>query len=117
MKKLTTGLVASLLLANSLPVLADHHGHGRYDYGPPAVVVHHHHHHPPRWAPLAWALGGIALGSAIVSIAPPRPVVAAPAVVVALPPPPRTAWFCQSYQAYYPTVPYCPEGWQPVPVY
>lgn len=110
MKKLTTGLLASLLLANSLPALADHHGHGRYYYGPPVV---HHHHHAHRVAPLAWVLGGIALGSALVAIAPPRPVVATTAVVVAPPPlPARTAWFCQSYQAYYPNVPYCPEGWQ-----
>jgi hypothetical protein len=113
MKKLLTGLLASLLLVNALPAFADHHDHGRYSYGPPVE----HHHHPHRGAPLAWVLGGIALGSALVAIAPPpRPVVAAPAVVVA-PPPPRTAWFCQSYQAYYPNVPYCPEGWQPVAVY
>ncbi|MFN3883606.1 MAG: hypothetical protein ACK4Q4_02470 [Rhodocyclaceae bacterium] len=114
MKKLTTGLLASLLLANTLPAWADHRGQGRYYYGPPVAHHHHHHyhHHAPRWAPLAWTLGGIALGSAIVSIASPRPVIAAPAVVLAPPPPPRTAWFCQSYQAYYPNVAYCPEGWQ-----
>ncbi|MFN3401265.1 MAG: hypothetical protein ACK4Z4_13090 [Ferrovibrio sp.] len=113
MKKLTIGLLASLLLANSLPALADHHGHERYNYGPP-FEHHHHHHHPHRGAPLAWMLGGIALGSALVTIAPPRPVVAAPPVVVIVPPTPpmRTAYYCQSYQAYYPGVPYCPAGWQ-----
>ncbi|MDI6748952.1 MAG: hypothetical protein QMD73_02080 [Rhodocyclaceae bacterium] len=116
MKKTTLAITAAALLAASLPAQADPHGHGRYYYGPP---VGHHHHHPHRGAPLAWVLGGIALGSALVAIAPPRPVVAAPAVVVAPPPspPPRTAWFCPSYQAYYPNVPYCPEGWQPVAVY
>ncbi|WP_126447324.1 hypothetical protein [Sulfuricystis multivorans] len=114
MKKLAIASAAALL-ATSLPAQAGPHGHGRY-YGPP---VEHHHHHLHRAAPLAWLLGGIALGSALVAIMPPRPVVAAPAVVVAPPPPlpPRTAWFCQSYQAYYPNVPYCPEGWQPVTVY
>ncbi|MFN4148437.1 MAG: hypothetical protein ACK4E4_02660 [Rhodocyclaceae bacterium] len=109
MKKPLTVVLASLLLANSLPALADHHGHDRY-HGPPAI--HHHHDHPRRWAPLAWALGGIALGSALVTIAPPRPVVVAPPVVVVPPPKPmRHAYYCQSYQAYYPYVPYCPEGW------
>lgn len=110
MKKPLTVLLASML-ANSLPALAGHHGHDR-TYGPP-VIHHHHHHHPQRWAPLAWTLGGIAIGSAIVSIAPVRPVVVAPPVVVMSPPPPRrTAYYCWSYQAYWPNVPYCPEGWQ-----
>jgi len=31
-------------------------------------------------------------------------------------PPPSTYWYyCQSYGAYYPTVPSCPEAWVPVP--
>jgi hypothetical protein len=113
-KRLVTGLLASLLLIDSLPALADPHGHWHYGDAPIVVERHHHRHHG---APLAWMLGGVVLGSALVSIAAPRPVAPAQAIVVAPPPPPRTAWFCASYQAYYPNVPYCPEGWQPVVVY
>lgn len=114
MKKLVTGLLASLLLANSLPALAGPHGHDRY-YGPPAV--RHHHRHGGYGAPLAWGVAGLALGSVLYSIATP-PVVAAPVVVMPPPRPPgRMAYFCESYQAYYPNVQYCPEGWRAVPAY
>ena len=117
MKKLVLGLLASLLFVQSLPAMADHHGHWHH-YGPPRAPHHHHFH---RGAPLAWMLGGVVLGSALISITAPRPVIAAPAVVVSppqpivvSPPTARTAWFCESYQAYYPSVPYCPEGWRVV---
>lgn len=116
MKRLVTGLLASLLLANALPAWAHRDG---FHPGPP-YVRHHHHHHRHGIAPLGWIVGGIALGSALVTITAPRPAVAAPTIVVSPPPPPppaRTAWFCQSYQAYYPYVTYCPEGWQSVVVY
>lgn len=115
MKKLVPGLLASLMLANTLPAWADREG---FHDGPPFVRHHHHHHHRHGIAPLGWVVGGIALGSALVTIMAPRPVVAATTVLIPPPPPPaRTAWFCQSVQAYYPNISYCPEGWQPVVVY
>lgn len=114
MKKLVTGLLASLMLTNTLPAWAHRDG---FHPGPPHVR-HHHYHHRHGIAPLGWIVGGIALGSALVTLTAPRPVVAAPPVVVSpAPPPARTAWFCQSAQAYYPNVGYCPEGWLPVVVY
>jgi hypothetical protein len=54
---------------------------------------------------------------------PPPPVVyQAPVVVqspIYVPPPPPPApaywYFCPSYNAYYPSVPACPQAWVPVP--
>ena len=118
MKKILAGLLAATLLAGSLPAFAGPHGRDRHfrphHYGPP-VVRHHHHRHGGYGAPIALGLAGLALGTVLYAIAAP-PVVAAPAVVVP-PPPARTAWFCESYQAYYPDIPNCPEGWRAVPGY
>jgi hypothetical protein len=121
MKKLVTGLLASLLLANALPAFAGDHGHDRHWRGGWEGPRHHrhpdHHRHGGYAAPLAWGLAGLALGTVIYSVANP-PVVAAPAVVVPAPrPPDRMAYYCESYQAYYPNVQYCPEGWRAVPAY
>ena len=118
MKKILAGLLAATLLAGSLPAFAGPHGRDRHfrphHYGPP-VVRHHHRHGGP--GPLAWGVAGLALGTVLYSIATP-PVVAAPAVVVPAPQPPgRMAYFCESYQAYYPNVQYCPEGWRTIPTY
>ena len=114
MKKILTGLLAATLLAGSLPAFAGPHGRGGYYYGPPAPRHHHHHRGA---GPIALGLAGLALGTVLYTIATP-PVVAAPAVVVPPPPPPgRTAYFCESYQAYYPNIQYCPEGWRAVPGY
>jgi len=124
MKKLVTGIFASLLLANSLPALADrgHDRHFRSDrHGPPAVYYRdapRHRHGGGYGAPLAWGIAGLALGSVLYSIATPPPVVVAPAVAM---PPPRPAgrmwYYCEPYQAYYPNVPNCPEPWRAVPGY
>lgn len=119
MKKLVTGLLAATLLAGSLPALAGPHGRDRHfrphHYAPP--VVRHHHRHGP--GPVAWGLAGLALGTILYSVTP--PVVAAPAVVMPPPPPRpspgRMAYYCESYQAYYPNVQYCPEGWRALPAY
>ncbi len=113
MKKLVTGLLAATLLAGSLPALAGPHGHDRHfrphHYAPP-VVRHHHYRHGP--GPVAWGLAGLALGTVLYTIATP------PVVVVPAPKPPgRMAYFCESYQAYYPNVQYCPEGWRAIPAY
>ncbi|MBS3936207.1 MAG: hypothetical protein KGZ43_08530 [Sulfuritalea sp.] len=120
MKKFVTGLVAAALLAHSLPALAGPHGrHDRHHYGPPAPrhFHHHHHHHRHGPGPLAWGLAGLALGSVIYTIAAP-PTVVAPVVVLPPPRPPgRMAYFCESYQAYFPHVQRCPEGWRTLPVH
>lgn len=119
MKKLVTGLLAATLLAGSLPAFAGGpHGRDRHfrphHYAPP-VVRHHHHRHGP--GPLAWGIAGLTLGTVIYSVATP-PVVAGPVVVAPSPKPPgRMAYYCESYQAYYPNVQYCPEGWRALPAY
>lgn len=116
MKKILAGLLAITLLAGSLPALAGPHGRGGHYYGPPAP--RHHHYRGP--GPIALGLAGLALGTVLYAIATP-PVVAAPvAPAIVVPPPPpsaRTAYFCESYQAYYPSIQHCPEGWRAVPGY
>lgn len=119
MKKLVTGLLASLLLANALPAFAGDRGHDRHWRGGWEGPRHHHRHHRHggHSAPLAWGLAGLALGTVIYSVANP-PVVAAPVMVVPAPRPPgRMAYYCESYQAHYPNVQYCPEGWRALPAY
>lgn len=114
MKRIFAGLLASVLLAGSLPALAGPHGRDGYYYGPPAPRHHHHYRGP---GPIAWGIAGLALGSVLYAVASP-PVVAAPVVVTPPPAPPgRMAYFCESYQTYYPNVQYCPEGWRAVPAY
>jgi len=45
------------------------------------------------------------------------PVIVQPApVYVAPPPPPQYGYLCQSFNAYYPQTPTCPEPWVLVPV-
>lgn len=125
MKKLTTGLLASLLLANSLPALAGPHGHERHwrsdRHGPPVVYYREaprHRQGGGHGAPLAWGIAGLALGSVLYAVNSPPPVVYAPAVVMPPPRPPARMWYyCEPYQAYYPNVPNCPEAWRAVPGY
>lgn len=117
MKKVAAGLLASLLCVHSLSALAGPHGHDRYwrgdRHGPKVKVIHHHHRHG---SPVAWGLAGLALGGVLYAAA--QPVIAAPVVVVPPPRPPGQMWYyCDSYRAYYPNVPYCPEGWRAIPAY
>lgn len=120
MKRTLATLLAATFLTASLPALADrpHHRDGWRGPPPHAARHHHHHHHHHRDNALAWGLGGLVLGGVIASTWP-KPVVVAPPMVVAPPPPrPVRVWYwCESGQAYYPTVPYCPEGWRTVPGY
>jgi hypothetical protein len=122
MKKLTTGLIASLLLATSLPAAAERFGdrHGgndrqfradRYERQYDRHFDHHRHHsNNTAWGVLG---AGLALGALALTIDAPR----SPPVVIASPPPQRLWYFCESYRAYYPNVNYCPEGWRTVPAY
>ena len=46
----------------------------------------------------------------------PPPVIVQPAAVYVAPPPPLQYWYlCQSFNAYYPQTPTCPEPWVMVP--
>ena len=116
MKKLTTGLIASLLLTTSLPALAERYGdrHNNNDrYWYERHVAHHHNHgNNAAWGVLG---AGLALGAFALAIESPRP----PVVMMAPPvhPQERLWYYCESYRAYYPHVNYCPEGWRAVPAY
>jgi hypothetical protein len=62
-------------------------------------------------------LGAALIGTAVYAATAPRvvysqPIVMAPPVVVD---PSRVAYFCNSYQQYYPNVQTCPVPWQVVP--
>ncbi len=127
MKKLTTGFLASLLLATSLPALAGPYGdrherHFRQDRYERHFDRHPRHHQPryrdygPGWG----ALGlGLAVGGVMLAIETSRPP---PVMVMPIAPPvvrsPEPIWYyCQSYQVYYPHVQQCPEAWRAVPAY
>ncbi|MBA3033830.1 MAG: hypothetical protein KKF85_11505 [Gammaproteobacteria bacterium] len=128
MKKLTTGLIACLLLANSVPALADrgerHFRADRHDrhfdnrpryYGKQP----HHYRHDHHGSALGVLGLGLAVGGVMLALEAPRP----PRVVMvpAAPPPPRpsdhTWYYCESAQTYYPYVQFCHEGWRAVPAY
>lgn len=114
MKNAVAVSLAALLLAGALPAHADPYGHRRH-FRPPPPVVHHHYRHDRHGHPLAWGIAGLALGGILYStISAPPPVVVAPPPVR---PPERLWYYCDSYRAYYPNVPYCPEGWRAVPGY
>ena len=113
MKKLITGLIASILLANSLPALAERHGrhfdrHFRADHH-----ARHDHRHRHHGATLGILGAGLVLGALALSAEarqpPPAPVIIAPT---------RHAegywYYCGSVGAYYPYTQHCPEGWRAV---
>lgn len=124
--KIASGILAGLMLAASLPALAEPPGMPRHYrphhderpvYGRPG---HYHHNHRPSSSAPFWGVvgAGLALGAIALAVDTPRPppVVVAPAVAVPPPPPPVRMWyFCESARAYYPYVAYCPEGWRAVP--
>jgi hypothetical protein len=95
-------------------VPAQAHGPARFGGG----YGHHHGHHGyghGRW--IGPVLGAALVGTAVYAATYPRmaysaPVVVSPPVVVD---PSRVAYFCASYQQYYPNVATCPVPWQVVP--
>ncbi|MCM8594983.1 hypothetical protein [Accumulibacter sp.] len=122
----------SLALGTATPALADRGHHHGY-YGPVQPYAHHggdfrparpYAYYPAPQYKRSWvgpaavlAIAGIATGVAIASATPaPRPVVVAPAPVPYVAPPAGFWQYCASAASYYPYVPYCPEGWQLVPV-
>ena len=84
-------------------------GYGGYHQG------HHQGYRHGQW--IGPVLGAALVGTALYAATYPRvaygaPVVMAPPVVVE---PARVAYYCASYQMYYPSVATCPVPWQPVP--
>ena len=129
MKRLSAALLAGLLLASSLPALADSHGRGhdrgfrperyeRYEsYGHHDRHNHHYRgHHDNRHDAVWGVLGaGLVLGAIALAAEPYRPPPAPVAIVPARPS--AGVWnYCASSGTYYPYVEYCPEGWRAVPV-
>lgn len=132
MKTIARSLIA-LTLATSLPLDTfagdGWHSH-RYDDRPRHDSRYRydgHYRHERRhdrgseWLGPAIALGvvGLALGAALSE--PERPVrevrpvpVYPPAAYAPMPPPPpaNAQYYCSSAGRYYPSTPYCPEGWQ-----
>ncbi|MDI6747536.1 MAG: hypothetical protein QMD17_10350 [Rhodocyclaceae bacterium] len=132
MKILTTGFIACLLLATSVPALADRgerhfrpdrhdrhfnkqirhfHKHDRHIDKHARYYYQPHHGHGPNLGGLGI---GLAVGSVMLALEAPRPP---RVVVVAAPPvrPPVQMWhYCESSRTYYPYVQYCPEGWRAV---
>lgn len=129
MKRIANAILAGLILATSLPALADPPGaarHYRPDRHDRPIYGNTYHGHdygrrPDRHGrpdPFWGVLGaGLALGAIALAVETPRPPpVAVVPVVVAPPPPPRRMWYyCESARAYYPYVAYCPESWRTVP--
>ena len=123
--RLSAFLVIGLLLFTALPdqAAADgFHGRGggRFHGGRGDFGGHHHFHGGgsrffvgigPVW-PAPWWYAP----SPVYAYAQP-PVIVQPApVYVAPPPPPQYGYLCQSFGAYYPQTPTCPEPWVLVPV-
>lgn len=113
MKKLITGLIACILLANSLPALADRHGEHFDRHFRPSYPERHEYRH--RHDGAAWGIlgAGLVLGALALSAEarqpPPAPVILAPARLA------EGYWYyCGSAGAYYPYTQHCPEGWRAV---
>ena len=139
MKKVISGIMVGVLLATSLPVLAEHRG--RHWQGREIHRFHerdmeiwrggrwHHGRHDGRlgwW----WIAAGIwyfypspvypypdPYTPPVTVINQQPPVVVAPqAPAPAQPQPPTQFWYyCDAAKGYYPYVPSCPEAWRPVP--
>ena len=121
MKKILLGLLPLLLLPATLPAMADpshRHMHG-VERGRLTIHTQQHHHayrgghghHGRGWGWAPW-VGVAALGTTIYwanQYTPPATVIVSPPVVLD---PGRVAYFCQTAQQYYPTVPTCNVPWQ-----
>jgi len=90
------------------------HGYGdRYRQGRGYGGGGYHHHHRSDWGWSPWAAAALLGTSVYLANTYSQPsvstVIVSPPVVYA---PPRVAYFCQTSQQYYPTVPVCEVPWQ-----
>jgi len=119
MKRLTTGLLAGVLLASSLPALADSYGSRHERYFERDRYARHerpeYRHHDEHGGAILGVLGaGLVLGAIALAAEPPhRPP--PPVVVMPARAPAGTWYYCNSAGTYYPYTEYCPEGWRAVP--
>jgi hypothetical protein len=126
MKRLSAALLAGLLLASSLPALADSRdrGHGRgfqpdryerYDHRSHRDRHNHHrdYRHNHGNAVLGVLGAGLVLGAIALASEPHRPP-PAPVVVVPVRPSAGVWHYCASAGTYYPYTETCPEGWRAV---
>ena len=125
MKRLSAALLAGLLLASSLPALADSRGrdhdrgfqpdrYERYDHRGRYNDHYRGNHHNHGNAVLGVLGAGLVFGAIALATEPYRPP-PAPVVVVPVRPAVGVWNYCASSGAYYPYVEYCPEGWRAVP--
>jgi hypothetical protein len=119
MKRVFATLLAGLLLATTLPTLAQarDHGHG-WNHHDRGYDRHRHQGHPRHYGhsnAVGWGLAGLALGGLVFSAGAPTP----PVIIAPTParPPGRMWYYCDAYAAYYPYVDQCPGGWRAVPAY
>jgi hypothetical protein len=123
MKKIPLVMMTLLFIFNVAPVLADSNHWEPRGADRARVQIHEDHHrgfrggyghrgHGWGWAP--W-VGAAAIGTTLyfanTYTPPPATIIVSPPVVVD---PSRVAYFCQTAQQYYPTVPTCNVPWQVV---
>jgi len=113
--RLSAVVAIGLLLFTAMPSDAwDRHGGGRHFHGGGArffVGV------GPVWPGPWWYYPPplYAYAPPPVIVESPPPVVVQSAPVYEAPPPPQYWYFCQSFNAYYPQTPTCPEPWLRLP--
>ncbi len=116
-------LAVSLLLLTPLPSQAERHGghgghgggHSFHGHSFPGGHGHFHGGGPRFFAGPIWPAPWWYYPPPAYAYQPP-PVIIQPAPVYVAPPPPPQYWYlCQSFNAYYPQTPTCPEPWVMVP--
>jgi hypothetical protein len=125
MKRLSAALLAGVLLASSLPALADSRGrdhdrgfqrdrYERYDHRGRYNDHYRGQRHNHGNAVLGVLGAGLVLGAIALAAEPYRPP-PAPVVVVPARPSAGVWHYCASAGTYYPYTEFCPEGWRAVP--
>ncbi|MCE2775477.1 MAG: hypothetical protein ACO21V_08355 [Limnohabitans sp.] len=112
-----------LALSGALAVAPSAFAHGGWRHGGGGHGGGGHGYHGGRGHWIGPVLGAALIGSAVYAATYPRVVYSQPMVVgpTLMPAPPvvvdpaRVAYFCNTYQQYYPNVATCPVPWQVVP--